>query len=82
MTEHKQTERRPGARVSHWSSRARPVLIGFLLIAGLLLAFEHRAHIFTGNGLLIALLGACIVMHLFMHGGHGGHGGGHDQGEK
>ena len=54
-------------------SRAGIVLLAFLAIAGFLLAFEHRAHIFTGNGVLIALLAACIGMHLFMHGGHGGH---------
>jgi len=55
-------------------SRAGMVLLAFLAIAGFLLVFEHRAHIFTGNGVLIALLAACIGMHLFMHGGHG-HGG-------
>lgn len=61
-------------------SRAGMVLLVFLSIGGFLLAFEHRAHIFTGNGILIALLVACIGMHLFMHGGHGGHGhGGQDK---
>jgi len=59
-------------------SRTGIVLIAFLAVAGFLLAFEHRAHIFTGNGFLIVLLAGCIVMHLFMHAGHGGHGGGHD----
>ncbi|MBL4618600.1 MAG: DUF2933 domain-containing protein [Marinicaulis sp.] len=43
---------------------------------GLLLAYEHRAHLLTGNALLFGLLAACIGVHLFMHGGHGGHGGG------
>lgn len=62
-----------------WSSRAGLVLIGFIAVAGFLLVYEHRAHVFTGNGLLIALLGACILMHLFMHGGHGDHRGGHDR---
>lgn len=54
--------------------RLRIVLILFLAIAGLLLAYEHRVHIFTGNGVLIALLALCAGMHFFMHGGHGGHG--------
>lgn len=57
-------------------SRAGIVLIAFLAIAGALLAYEHRVHLFTGNGALLALLALCIGMHLFMHGGHGGHGGG------
>lgn len=59
-------------------SRAGVVLLAFLAIGGFLLVFEHRTHIFTGNGILIALLAICIGMHLFMHGGHGGHDGGHD----
>lgn len=64
-------------------SRTGLVFLAFLAIAGFLLAFEHRAHIFTGNGILIALLVACIGMHLLMHMGHGGHGhGGNDDSDK
>lgn len=59
-----------------WRSRAGIVLIGFAAIAGLLLAYEHRAHLLSGNGLLLIFLAVCIGMHFFMHGGHGGHGGG------
>ena len=59
-----------------WRSRAGIVLLVFLGIAGFLLLYEHRAHVFTGSGILIGLLVFCIGMHLFMHGGHGGHGGG------
>lgn len=55
-------------------SRTGIVLTSFLAVAGLLLAYEHRVHIFTGNGVLIALLALCVGMHFFMHGGHGGHG--------
>lgn len=68
---------RPGQRASgaFWTSRAGMALIVFLGAAGLLLGYEHRAHMFTGTGVLIGLLGLCIVMHVFMHGGHGGHGG-------
>jgi hypothetical protein len=54
-------------------SRVWLVLIGFLIIAGMLLFTEHRAHVL---GLLIWLpLLACPLMHVFMHGGHGHHGG-------
>ena len=53
-------------------SRAGLVLIGFLIIAGVLLFTEHRAHVL---GILVWLpLLACLLMHVFMHGGHGHHG--------
>jgi hypothetical protein len=59
-------------KTSFIGSRAGLVLIGFLIIAGVLLFTEHRAHVL---GVLIWLpLLACPLMHLFMHGGHG-HGG-------
>lgn len=48
------------------------VLVGFLLIAGFFLWEEHEAHI-LGYLPLVLLFGACIGMHLFMHGGHGRH---------
>jgi heme/copper-type cytochrome/quinol oxidase subunit 4 len=60
---------------SFWKSRVGLVLIVFLTIVALLLIYEHRAHIFVGNWLLIALLLACPLMHRFMHGGHSSHGG-------
>ena len=64
-------------------------LVAFLGIGGFYLIAEHRAHL-VGAAPLLVLLGVCIVMHLFMHGGgghgrdgshggdgdHGGHGGG------
>ncbi|MGE0651574.1 MAG: DUF2933 domain-containing protein [Alphaproteobacteria bacterium] len=62
--------------------RLGTVLIGFLAIAGLLLLYEHRVHVFTGNGILITLLVLCVGMHFFMHGGHGGHGGHGDGGKQ
>ena len=52
-------------------SRGGVVLVAFLAVGGFLLAYEHRVHIFTGNGILIGLLAVCIGMHVFMHGGHG-----------
>ena len=46
----------------------------FLAIAGYFLWQEHEAHI-LGYLPLILILGACVSMYLFMHGGHGhGHG--------
>ena len=58
-------------------SRIGIALLFFLGIAGFLLLYEHRAHVLTGNGILIGLLVLCVGMHLFMHGGHGSHGSGH-----
>lgn len=76
MSDHDHSKHGPQPSGSFWRSRAGVVLIAFLLIAGVLLGYEHRVHIFTGNGILIALLALCVGMHLFMHGGHGGHGDG------
>jgi hypothetical protein len=47
----------------------------FLAVAAVLLVFDHWTHI-AGSSLLLplALLAACLGMHVFMHGGHGGHG--------
>ena len=63
-----------------WKSRFGIALLVFLAIGGFLMAYEHRVHLFSGDGLLIGLLVACIAMHLFMHHGHGGRGGGGDTG--
>jgi heme/copper-type cytochrome/quinol oxidase subunit 4 len=76
MSDHDHSGHKPPAAGSFWKSRAGLVLIVFLAVAGLLLAYEHRVHILSGNGSLIGLLALCVGMHLFMHGGHGGHGGG------
>lgn len=58
-----------------WRQPYRLVLIGFLAVAAYFLITEHRAHL--NQILLVVLLLACPVMHLFMHHGHGGHGGPH-----
>lgn len=58
-----------------WRSRAGMAFILFVAAAALLLAYQHRIHLLTGDGLLLLLLLACVAMHLFMHGGHK-HGGG------
>lgn len=74
MTEHDVNH--DNHKKSFWKSRTRVFLLIALGIGAFLLAFEHRVHIFGGNGFLALLLLGCVVMHLFMHGGHGGHGGG------
>jgi hypothetical protein len=56
-----------------WKSRTGTVFIAFLALVGFMLAYEHRAHIFSGTGLLLLLVLLCPAMHLFMHHGHGGH---------
>ena len=61
---------------SFWRTPGGTVLTVFLAVAGLLLVFEHRAHIF-GDWLLFLPLLICIGMHFFMHGNHGGHGHSH-----
>lgn len=81
MSNHSHSDHTPQPGGGFWKSRTGVVLIAFLAIAGLLLAYEHRIHIFTGNGFLVGLLLACVVMHFFMHGGHGG-GHGHDEGQQ
>ena len=62
------------------SSRWMIVLFAFVLIAGLLLFTEHRAHVLGALIWLPLLL--CPLMHLFMHGGHGGHGGHRSQADR
>lgn len=56
-----------------FKSRFGIVLICFLMIAGFLLAFEHRAHLFAGPWLLWLLPLVCLVMH-FAHGHSGDEG--------
>lgn len=58
----------------HKRSRVWIAFAIFAAIAGVLLVYEHRMHVFTGDALLIGLLAGCIGVHLFMHGGHGRHG--------
>lgn len=52
-------------------SRAGIVLVVFLVVVGLLLTTEHRAHA-LGAGLWLLIL-ACPLLHIFMHGGHEAH---------
>jgi Protein of unknown function (DUF2933) len=73
MSVHDHSEHRSHSSRGFLKSRAGLVLIGFLVIAGVLLFTEHRAHV-LGALLFLPLL-LCPLMHLFMHGGHGGHDG-------
>ena len=78
MTDHGQLQNGPVKAPGFWKSRTGVTFIVFLAVPAILLGFEHRFHVFTGTGLIAALLLGCIVMHFFMHGGHGGGGhGGH-----
>lgn len=73
MSLHDHSDDRDQSRGGFLTSRTGLVLIGFMVIAGVFLFTEHRAHVL---GVLIWLpLLLCPLMHLFMHGGHGGHGG-------
>src|SRR3546814_20144681 len=56
-------------RRGFFSSRANIVLLGFLAVAGFYLIAEHWAHV-VGALPLLLLLGLCLGMHFFMHGGH------------
>ena len=63
-----------------WSSRAKWALAVFAIIGGYFLFAEHRAHVLPYLPWLILL--ACLMMHLFMHGGHSDHGGHHGGGDR
>jgi len=66
--------------VGFWRSRWGISLLAILGAAAFLLTYEHRAHILAGGDwILLALVGGCVLMHLFMHGGHGG---GHGHGDR
>ena len=67
---------REGSQSSSWKSRTGIILIVAMVIAGLLVGYEHRVHILSSELLLWLPLLVCVGMHFFMHGGHGGHGSG------
>lgn len=70
MTDHMHEQNEPPPASPKW------VFWGFLLIAGLFLALEHRAHLADYMPYLpYLLLLACPLLHLFhRHGGHTGSG--------
>ena len=56
-------------------SRTDVAFIVFLMIAAFFLVTEHKAHLYDWFPYWpYLLLLACVLMHLFQHGGHG-HGG-------
>ncbi len=64
-------EIQPGQHVGWCPSRTTLVLLGLAAIAVFLLLAGHVDHMVAA--LPFALILACPLMHLFMHGGHGGH---------
>ena len=74
MAHHKHQGKKP-AHGASWNTFPRIVLILFLAVASVILIYEHHMHLFTSSSLLISLIGVCIFMHLFMHGGHDSNGG-------
>lgn len=52
-------------------SKTKIILAVFLLITAFFLITEHRAHLF--GFLPYTFLLACLLMHVFMHGGHDKH---------
>lgn len=82
MTEHDHSSNDAASSGSFWRSRGAVVLLVFLAVVGLLLGYEHRAHVFTQTGFLIGLLALCVGMHFFMHGGHGGDDGRGEKGDR
>lgn len=73
MSMHDHSEHEGQAQEGFLTSRAGLVMLGFLVVIGVLLFTEHRAH---ALGILVWLpLLACPLMHIFMHHGHSGHGG-------
>lgn len=80
MSDHEHSSNRTRQQASFLTWRAGIALIGFLAIAGALLLTEHRWHVL---GVLIWLpLLACLLLHVFMHGGHGGHAGPDDPAKR
>jgi hypothetical protein len=77
MSLHEHSHHDGERRGSFLTSRMGYVLLGFIVIAGVLLFTEHRAHVLGALIYLPLLL--CPLMHFFMHcerGGHGHHGDG------
>ena len=75
MDEHDLSMHQAEPAPSFWQSRAGFTLIVFLVVAALMLGYEHRLHLFASGMFPAVLLLGCVFMHFFMHGGHGGHAG-------
>ncbi len=79
MQDHDPMRHGPEPAPRFWQSPTGLALSVFLVIAAILLGYEHRIHIFGGAYGSLVFLAAWVGMHLLMHRGHGGHGshGGH-----
>jgi len=53
---------------SFWGAPTGIATIGLIGIVGYFVITEHRQHVFDAVPFL--LLGVCVLMHVFMHGGH------------
>ncbi len=73
MSAHDHTHADQSSSGRFLTSPAGLVMIGFLVIGGIYLWLEHRAHL-LGALIWLPLL-ICPLMHLFMHHGHGDHSG-------
>ena len=80
MHEHHDAQRTETTSGGLVRSRAGLVLIGFLVVGGVLMFTEHRAHVLGAIYWLLPL--ACLFMHMFMHRGHHGHGHRHEEKEE
>jgi len=65
----------PNRQRNRFSLPIKLVLYVSVGIIAFFLLTEHLAHL-VGFFPLFLILGLCLFMHLFMHGGHEGHGGG------
>ena len=73
MQDHDPLMHQPEPTPRFWQSPTGIVLSVFLVIAVILLGYEHRIHIFGGPSGSFVFLAAWIGMHFLMHRGHGGH---------
>ena len=71
--DHTPAELVPGG--GFWQSPTGIALIVFLLIAAILMGYEHRVHLFGGTSGSVVFLAAWFGLHFFMHRSHGSHGG-------
>jgi hypothetical protein len=57
-----------------WSSPARVGSFALLALVSLWMISMHRVHVFSADAIPIALLVACLGLHVVMHRGHGAKG--------
>jgi hypothetical protein len=74
--DHDERAAEPASR--SWAAPVRVGSMALLVLMSLWMISMHRVHVFTADAIPIALLVACLGMHVFMHRGHGG---GHPKGD-